>query len=174
MKHDKLKHMLSKKRNLSDHEKHAKMDVLGHLKDMATEAMGDKLGGMKKVSVASNSPEGLQHGLEKAKQIVSSPEMTGMVNHAENPYGDYEEAMQEHEGEAMSEGGEVETPDKGDYSDVDQEAPTSQEGTEAHEMSESPEEEDAEQDEFHGLDMDEIHDKLAKLMKLKAKMEGRK
>src|SRR6267154_2798528 len=51
-------------------EQRAKMNVLGDLRDMAQNAMGDKLKGMGKVTVASDSPEGLQHGLDKAQDLV--------------------------------------------------------------------------------------------------------
>ena len=94
--HEKLKKILSKKRDLSPNEKHAKMDVVKHLRDMASEAMGDKLDGLKKVSVMSDSPEGLKAGLHKASEIVSDPQMDQMKNHAENPYGDYKSALEEH------------------------------------------------------------------------------
>lgn len=218
MLHDKMKKMLSKKRDLPEHEKNAKMDVVKHLRDMASDAMGDKLDGLKKVSVMSNSPEGLAHGLDKAKQIVSNPEMDQMKDHAENPYGDYKSALEEHADDesndeagfdadqntyadggqvpldqsaaqsfqdsmrkatGYNEGGEIpelqespdkgeydsvdaednndnteeESPDQGDYDSVDQESPASQED-----------------DEFHGLDMKDIEDKLQKLMKLRKQM----
>lgn len=52
-------------------EQKAKMDVLGDLRDMAQNAMGSKLkGGMGKVTVASNSPSGLESGLDKAQSIL--------------------------------------------------------------------------------------------------------
>jgi len=172
MLHDKLKKMLGKKRDLSENEKNAKMDVLKDLRGHASEAMGHKLG---KVSVMSNSQEGLKNGLKKAGQVVSSPEMAGMLAHAENPYGDLKSAMEEHQGELpsekMFEGGEVEgeeeSPDQGDYEAVD-------EGSPAEEESESPEEEASEEDdeEFHGLNMDEIKNKIQKLMELHKKMES--
>lgn len=181
MLHDKFNKMLSKKKDISDNEAKARGDVLNDLQGMASEEMGKKL---QKVSVMSDSKEGLSKGLEKAKQIVSSPEMDGMVDHAENPYGDAESADEEHEGEEdhkesnvysgregnnYSEGGEVEgqeeSPDKGEYEAVDQGSPSEDEESPAHEMSESPEEEDEE------MSHDEIDQKIQELMALKQRMQ---
>ncbi len=57
-------------KDLSSTEKEAKMSVVQHMKDMAQEMMGDHLKGMKKVTVASDSDEGLKHGLSKASDII--------------------------------------------------------------------------------------------------------
>ncbi len=54
-------------------EQKAKMGVIEDLRDMADNAMGNKIKGLNKVTVASNDPEGLRHGLDKAKDIVSDP-----------------------------------------------------------------------------------------------------
>ena len=48
------------------------------LKDLMSEMHGmdgDKVKGLKKVTVASNSPEGLATGLDKAKQLATHPDM---------------------------------------------------------------------------------------------------
>lgn len=68
----------------------AKMSMLKDLRKMANSMMGDDLKGkmdsMKKVTVAAKDKEGLEKGLDKAKDIVSEePEMVE----------DMEEAMQE-------------------------------------------------------------------------------
>lgn len=176
--HDKLAKILGKKRDLHPSEKHAKMSVVKHLRDMASQEMGSKLDGLKKVSVLSDSQSGLEHGLDKAKQVVSNPEMGQMLDHAEDPYGDEESAMAEHAGDhenqeaqyseggmaGYAEGGEVgeeETPDKGDYDTQDQESPADEE---------SEDDDSDEDDEFHGLNMDEVNEKLQKLMKLRDSM----
>jgi len=52
--------------------KQAKMGILENLRDMADSQMGEKLMNMKKVSVASDSKEGLASGLEKAKEMIES------------------------------------------------------------------------------------------------------
>lgn len=214
---EKMMKMLAKKKDLHPAQKQAKMDVVNELRQMASEAMHDKMDGLKKVSVMSDSKEGLKHGLDKAKEVVSGDEMDQMKDHAENDLGDYKSALEEHQGDednqedgwkndenryadggpvldpdkakaaqdglrkafGYNEGGEIEespdfggeeavepsddndmteeeTPDKGEYEAVDQESPA-----------------EHEDEEFSGLDMDDLNDKLAKLMALKAKMESR-
>lgn len=59
-----------KEKSLSPMDKKAKMSVLEEMKKQAMGMMGDNLKGVKKVSVASNSPEGLKEGLHKAQEIV--------------------------------------------------------------------------------------------------------
>lgn len=63
-----------KKDGMHPHEKMAKMAVLQHLKKTAEDAMKEHMNGgaMKKVSVMSDSPEGLEEGLEHAKGMVGS------------------------------------------------------------------------------------------------------
>lgn len=73
--HSKFHEMLMKKRDMKPSEKHAKLGVLKDLKDSLADSMGDKLDGMKKVSVISNSPQGLSAGLDKAKQIAQNPDL---------------------------------------------------------------------------------------------------
>jgi len=64
--------MMAKKRDMKPSEKHAKMGVLNDLKSSLADSMADKMasGPMKKVSVMSNSPQGLSAGLDKAKQMT--------------------------------------------------------------------------------------------------------
>ena len=66
--------MMEKKKEsggeMSDNEKKAKFDAVKSMRDWASGLMGDKLKGLKKVEVASNSPEGLSAGLDKAKEII--------------------------------------------------------------------------------------------------------
>jgi len=54
--------------------KHAKMQVLKHIADMASDSMGDDLKGMKKVSVAADDRPGLEAGLDRAKKLVHNTE----------------------------------------------------------------------------------------------------
>lgn len=61
-----------KKEDMSDTEKSAKMGVLEDLKNQASEEMGKRLKGLKKVTVASDSKEGLQAGLNKAEDILEN------------------------------------------------------------------------------------------------------
>lgn len=184
--HDKLKKILGKKRDLQPREKAAKMDVVKHLRDMASEEMGSKLDGLKKVSVMSDSKQGLAKGLDKAKQIVSNPQMDEMKNEAENPYGDLKAAIDEHRGDEdneqkgwednpnqYSEGGEVEgqeeSPDKGEYEAVDQGAPSEQDPENEGEVPGSEEHE-----ELEGLDIDEIKQRIEHLMQIHKRMSEKK
>lgn len=68
-----MKMMMSKKKagsTLSDGEKKAKLQALMGMKDLANSHMGNKLKNLKKVTVASNSPEGLKAGLHKAEDMA--------------------------------------------------------------------------------------------------------
>ena|ERR1700722_55600 len=69
MKEDK-----KKKSEMSDLEKHARMSVLKDARDMAAGAMGQRLHGLKKVSVMAPDKEGLSKGLDKAKELIGSSE----------------------------------------------------------------------------------------------------
>lgn len=166
--HDRFGKMLGKKRDLSNTEHKARMDVVRHLRDDASGDIAGRLDGLKKVSVTSDSQEGLKKGLDKAKEIVSSPEMEAMKNHAENAYGDLKSAEEEHERDedneesmplAYAEGGEVE-------------------GSPEEEAAESDDEEAAESDESQESDDDmseeEIDQKLAELMAKKKQLEAKK
>lgn len=245
--HAKLMKMMAKKRDLSPSEKKAKMDAVHGMKSAASELMGNKMDGLKRVSVMSNSKPGLEMGLNKAKQIVSDGQEDQMKLNASAPYSDYKHAMAEHNGEEQSdelgrpmyeggaaemgyadggevespsklqqlqdsvkkafsfgpdaqpapdtmdqkyakirqgnsdnflhnnyaEGGEVESPDDDESEDgyeARQESDDSEDGSPA-EASQSDEGGD---EEFHGLDMDSVNEKLEKLMKMKKKMESKR
>lgn len=73
---EKIKKKMEKSNGLSDLEKEAKSSVLGDLSAQAGKAMAGKLAGMKNVSVASDSPEGLQAGLAKAEELVQKMPMS--------------------------------------------------------------------------------------------------
>lgn len=60
-----------KEEGMDDLEKTAKMDILEQLRKAASEEMGDKLKNYRKVTVASDDAEGLEAGLEKAKEMLS-------------------------------------------------------------------------------------------------------
>jgi hypothetical protein len=88
--HEMMKKMKGKEKKMPGHEKDAKMSVLSHLRDMAQESMSGKLGGLKKVSVMSDKPEGLEQGLDKAKELVKH-----MGNEEESPEGEASESLEE-------------------------------------------------------------------------------
>ena len=68
----KMEELLKKKKKdgMSETEKGAKTSVLSHLRDLASDAMGEKLHGLKKVTVAASDKKGLEEGLDKAKELV--------------------------------------------------------------------------------------------------------
>jgi hypothetical protein len=96
--HSKLHSLMKKKAEKGDvlSKSHAKAKS-GILQDLVDDMMGmegDKVKGLKKVTVASNSPKGLEKGLDKAKEIIG-----------EAPMAEDEEMP---EGEEMAEGEEME------------------------------------------------------------------
>lgn len=58
------------KKGMSDVEQKAKMSVVEAMRKMAEEEMGGRVGGLKKVTVASKDENGLKAGLDKAKELV--------------------------------------------------------------------------------------------------------
>jgi hypothetical protein len=54
--------------------KKAKESVLQEISDMAGKSLGEDVKGLKKVSIMSDSPEGLKAGLEKAEEMVEPKE----------------------------------------------------------------------------------------------------
>lgn len=58
------------KGKMSENSKKAKLVALKEAHGMAKKMMEDDLKGLKKVTVASDSPEGLKAGLEKAEDMI--------------------------------------------------------------------------------------------------------
>ena len=104
-----MKEKFGKKKGLSDVEKEAKMGVVKDLRDMAHSAMSDRLKGLKKVTVASDSQPGLEHGLDKAKELLHG-QSGDMLDASESEEGEspMHEAAESAEMEASehAEGGE--------------------------------------------------------------------
>lgn len=67
-----LAKLMAKKKGaeMSPIEKEAKMGVVGDLRKMASDAMGDRLKGLQKVTVAAPDKSGLSEGLEKAQEMI--------------------------------------------------------------------------------------------------------
>jgi hypothetical protein len=59
-------------KKLSDTEKKASQTVLGDLRKHMQGMLSDKMKGMKKVTVASDTKEGLKKGMETAEKILKS------------------------------------------------------------------------------------------------------
>jgi hypothetical protein len=96
----------SEGKKLSPMEKKGKEDTLQSLIEDMMGMDGDKVKGLKKVTVASNSPKGLEKGLDKAKEIVgNAPLSEEMMSDEEMPEGEemMEEEMPEGESEESSE-----------------------------------------------------------------------
>jgi hypothetical protein len=64
---DKFKKVMAKGKSIPEDKAKAKLHVLKDLKEHAMGLMGDKL---KKVTVAADSKEGVEKGLDKAKEIL--------------------------------------------------------------------------------------------------------
>lgn len=66
--------MFGKDKSMSPAEKKAKLSALKEAHGMASDMMKKGLDGAKKVSVMSDSPEGLKKGLDMAEKIVGEQE----------------------------------------------------------------------------------------------------
>ncbi|HLD91098.1 MAG TPA: hypothetical protein VI911_08815 [Patescibacteria group bacterium] len=75
---EKFKDLLRKKAKegkfVDDKSKKIKESMLDDIDSIMNEAGGEELKGMKKVTVAAPDKDGLEEGLEKAKEIVGSEE----------------------------------------------------------------------------------------------------
>lgn len=94
MMHEKLMKKLEKKgKKLSPLEQKAKMDVVKELQSQAGDMMGEKLKGLKKVTVASDSEEGLKAGLEKAEEVLEQKEEAEQEDESEEMSAESEEEL---------------------------------------------------------------------------------
>ncbi len=106
---------------MSDQHKQAKSSVLGDLMKHLSGMGMDKMNGMKKVMVASNSKEGLSHGLEKAIDVVQHEPLDGIEDsdtsdHGQNQHSDSSEPMVEGSPEEESSESPEEAKSEGDQS----------------------------------------------------------
>lgn len=113
MKHSpKLEKLMEEKKRkgqtLSKSHAKAKSGVIQDLMDDMMGLDSDKIKGLKKVTVASNSPKGLEKGLDKAKEIVGNKELSEEMMSDGEELADSEEMeseespemeVAEHEGE---------------------------------------------------------------------------
>ena len=142
---------------MGDTEREAKMSVLKHVGDMASDMMKGRLDGLKKVTVASDSASGLKEGLAKAKDMLAAKE-EGMEEEASgDEEGAEHEAMESPEYEAAEHGEKMMSHDGLEMDPI-----------RAKKLEIEPMEE--------GEDMDEseLDAKLQRLMKLKERMSAKK
>lgn len=66
--------MFEMKRKMSPAAQKAKLTALKEAHKMSSDMMKDDLNGLKKVTIASNSPEGLKKGLEKVEEMLEGEE----------------------------------------------------------------------------------------------------
>lgn len=102
-----LDRIIEKKRaegkTLSPTHVDARKHVLGELMKLLGDHSMEKLNGMKKVSVSSDSKEGLETGLDKAKQLLGHGDEVS--DEGENDEDPAEEAMESPETEAAEDAG---------------------------------------------------------------------
>lgn len=149
---EKLKKVMAGKKDMPSHEKEAKMSVVKHLRDMAMGAMKDKIAPKHQVSVASNSPEGLQAGLDVAQKVASQQ--------PDENSGDDSSAPEMHDGGNVPEHKSL---DQQDEMVHDAENPE-------HDALSAHEEHDPDED----MDEDQLNAKLEKLMKMKDGKKSKK
>jgi len=107
---------LKKKKEMSPNEKKAKMGIMEDIQGIASKAMHGKLDGLKKVEIASNSPEGVKKGLDIAQKVVSKlPEGSGLDELAQEGSEEISESP-EHE---LSESPEFEAGEEEEMSEED-------------------------------------------------------
>jgi hypothetical protein len=66
--------MFEMKRKMHPAAQKAKLTALKEANKMATDMMKEDLGGLKKVTIASDSAKGLKEGLEKAEELIEGKE----------------------------------------------------------------------------------------------------
>lgn len=59
---------------MKENQKKAKKNILEQVRKLAEDQMREKMDGMKKVTVASPTKEGLKEGLDKAEEMMSDKE----------------------------------------------------------------------------------------------------
>lgn len=153
---DQLKKLREKKGDgkMRPMEQKAKMGVLEDLQRMASEAMGGKLKGMSKVTVASDDPDDLSDGLDKAKDLLGH--MPEAMDDSHPDHENFEASEKPEDGDdGMS-----------DYADADDDHGLEAHPDDAHEEGEMAEGGD---DDMSDEDLDA---QIAHLMKLKAMKRG--
>ena len=88
-----------KMKKMSDSEKKAKLTALKEAHGMASDMLKGNLKGLKKVTVASDSKEGLKKGLEKAEDMLGEHESEDeeVSEKHEDEASEYEDQQEESE-----------------------------------------------------------------------------
>lgn len=146
-------------KKISGNQQTSKIKVIEAMRDMAAAQMGDKLKGLKKVTVASNDPAGLKIGLDKAKELLSKKPGDEEDESMEDPIEEASETPQEEDAEENDENSH----DKPLHS-----AMLMDHGSVDHGSDEEG------SDEFAHMDEQELDEKLQELMAAKAKLSARK
>lgn len=158
-----MRKKLEEKGKMRPVERDAKMHVLGDLHKMATDAMANKLKGVKKVSVMAPDEESLKEGLDTAKDILGDEhEHEDMSAHEGAIVPDMEE-MEEETGEDLDHDNEEGEPEEHKEMMAERMHPNMEEGS-----SEMPPGEHDEESE------DELDARIAELMDKKKKLEASK
>ena len=113
---DMFKKMLEDKKGsmgkeMSPVDKQATGDVLHDLMSYLSSLQGDKVKGLKKVTVASNDPKGLVMGLSKAKDMLKDGEDESEDESSEDPAEELMESPEDEHKEEESEHDEDESHD---------------------------------------------------------------
>lgn len=157
--------MKEKKDKMSGMEQKAKLHVLNNLKDMASKAMGGQLKGLKKVTVASNTPEGLEFGLHRAMEDAEKAPDTESAMPA---HGESSDSLDEPELEGPKMEGHLDP--MGDESE-NESGMNSVAQNEAHDGIENPEQV---HDMIHGMNENQADELMKKLHEHKAKLASSK
>lgn len=144
--------MFGKKKPLSAIEKKAKLAVLKDAHGMASDSLKGQLSGLKKVEVMSNNKNGLQHGLAKAKELISGSKMSEDGDDADSRVNSGKERKHymDDDTESMH----------GDFT--------------GHDDSETESEDDSSSEDSEPSSVQEIEDKIAELMKMKEHMSSKR
>lgn len=95
-----MEKMMKKKgaKEMDPMEKEAKFSVVDAMKQMAEQAMGEKVKGLKKVTVSSPNESGLKKGLDEAEKLISANQDEPKESSEEE---ESEESSEEEAGEEM-------------------------------------------------------------------------
>lgn len=108
--HKLLENKAKSQKPMSSPEKDAKLRAIQEMRKMASDEMAVPLHGLKKVTVASNNPEGIKEGLDKAKELMDHPHDSEPMEHDEIGDDESEESPEEEQSE--------EVPDEKDADDM--------------------------------------------------------